>query len=260
MKTHLISIAAFVCFAAFAITQSDSRHFTTALFNTRDVDTTWASWAKETVIADFSIAGKADFVGTLTHEFNGFANEPERQKMKELSDRNYKTQMWSTPNFKVQSLEFLNADNPHKPLKRIALCTLNHVVTQLNDYLSFQLPVVSDFTYNPFAHLEHEGNQYTFSHKIDHIYRLSLEIPSGYSLAALPENMEFTLSDDNSKIQYLNYVSDNKIHVTARLLLTKNIYDDNDFAIIRLSLQKLLAKKMEITLLRKRNQETAKKN
>jgi hypothetical protein len=259
MKAHLLAIAAFICFGIFVISQSDSTQFSTALVHTRSVDTTWAGWSKEFVQADFVIAGKTNLVGSLTHEFDGYPNEPERQKMRELSDRDYKVQMWRAPNFKVRSLEFLNAESPNKPLKRIAVCTLNNVASQLNDYLSLELPIVTDFTYNLFANVERKGNKFNFSQKVNHDYRLKLDIPKGYELVALPDNMEVTLSEESGRIQYLNFITDNKIHVTARIKLLRNSYNEADYALIRQYYQKLLAKKLEITLLRKEHQETAKK-
>jgi hypothetical protein len=82
-------------------------------------------------------------------------------------------------------------------------------------------------------------------------YVFTYEIPAGYKVESLPEQVRFTLPDQSASFKFVIAARDNKIMVSSTLTITKPVYITSEYENLRDFFARIVAKHAQQIVLKK---------
>jgi phage gp46-like protein len=118
------------------------------------------------------------------------------------------------------------------------------------DFLYVSPFIHSNFSENPFQREERNypvNFPYSFEEKSVYQYQM----PAGYAVESLPENINVILPNNDASFQYLIREKNQKINIIATLKVTKNIYPPEEYEALRELFASAVQKMQEQIVLKK---------
>jgi len=205
---------------------------------------------KQLYDATVSFTDAGGLAGKLKTFREGYAAYEIRSSFRAGNRENYKmdlgNKLWNVGNYEIKNVETVN-----KPLEETCNISIDDYAMLANDRIYF----------NPHLFLREEANPFVsdsrlypvdFDNLVDNTVVCTLIIPDGYAVEELPENKAIALSGNAAKCTFSTTVDGNKIMVMSKLIFNKSFFLPADYAGLKEFYGKLVAKKAENIVLKKK--------
>ena len=146
--------------------------------------------------------------------------------------------------FSVTNLKDL--DEPVILYYKMTLDPGNNSHIYFNPFLNYGL------TENPFKSAQ-RSYPVELSFVLDKTYEMNMEIPAGYEIEEIPKSEKVFLNESDGSYEYKVEVSGNKIRVKSVLILTKAIFEPEDYVRLKDFYATMIKKQNEMIVFKKKN-------
>lgn len=183
--------------------------------------------------------------GVLEQKKDGYSGFEARTSIREQGVEKY-----------AQSLNDKNVDweiaatkvdweNPYQPLTVSA-----NISADFDGERLYVNPIFSGIKENPFKEEERKMHiDIPYGYQVKSFF--SLNLPEGYTIAEIPENMVMALPDKAGMFRYLASQQGNTISITSQFTLSRLIYTTEEYAMLKEFYEKMVAKNNEVLVLTK---------
>lgn len=192
-----------------------------------------------------------NLTGEVREEFGGYAALEARERMQQLGEKKYVTQLAAAhPGWEVPAYAFSGQATVDQPLA--LRYELRQPVAGAGSPAELYLKALEPFgeRRNPFRHAQR-------SYPVDiglaqqEIITLTLTLPPGY-VADLPKGANLLLPEQGGRYVYqASALAPNTVQLTSRLTLDKPVYSADEYQALRELYRQLLAKQAEALVIRK---------
>lgn len=222
-------------------------------FMVHDDTPAWISIGLPMVRDVFAWNGKITAEGTLSGEMkatiNTFSAKSERQQMQVQSLE----EIWTNRLPNGGSWSELTANNREDIREDLSIRGKFEVTEAgfANEDFLYVSPIVhTNFDENPFQR-EQRNYPVNFPYSFEEKSVYQYEIPAGYTVESLPEDINVILPNNDASFQYLIRDKNQKISIVATLKVTKNLYPPEEYPALRELFASAVQKMQEQIVLKK---------
>lgn len=175
---------------------------------------------------DFTISGK------VTEKLDGYASYLSRKTIKKYSSTedfivDYQK---SIPGLELVSTQFTNLDSIDKSLISNFDFSLTNNIESVGN-LAFISPLLYKTTKESPFHLAKRDYPVEYNYPSNQFYSVQIEIPENYSVETLPQSLNISMPDKQTKFTYSSNIVGNKVIITSifvnnKLLFLPSEYND----------------------------------
>jgi len=198
-----------------------------------------------------TVDAQGNLVGQVREEHGGYAGAAIREKIQQVGEKKYVTELlsrhstWEMPTYKFNAVDLLNQSIGLNYELRQPASTPG---TAQELYLT-PLALFGE-TQNPFRH-EHRTYPVDFGALTQEVMVITLTLPAGYT-AELPKSASLALPDNGGRYMYAaTSPTPGTVQLTSRLTFDKPVYGADEYAGLREFYRRVLAKQSEALVLKK---------
>jgi Domain of Unknown Function with PDB structure (DUF3857)/Domain of Unknown Function with PDB structure (DUF3858) len=187
---------------------------------------------KKKVTVFLSNGDKGGLDGSV-QDFPGLAEAAEiRKKIKEQDGEKKFLEQLRSGSAAEETISDLEIDSLRLPDEPLAINYSCHLATDSASDVFYFTPMLADrITENPFRASErHYPVEMPYAKDVNYI--LAMDIPSGYTVDALPESAKITLND-GGYFEYILSQDGDQIHFRTRMRLMKANYQPQEYVLLR---------------------------
>ncbi|MFD1871910.1 DUF3857 domain-containing protein [Hymenobacter bucti] len=226
------------------------------LIPTKEVEGRWVSLVpsqRHTRFQDvkLTVDAQGNLSGQVREEHGGYAGAAVREKIQQVGEKKYVTELvsqhtnWEVPTYKFNAVDLLN--------QSIALSyELRQPASTPGTAQEIYLTPLATFgeTQNPFRH-EHRIYPVDFGALTQEVVVITLTLPAGYT-AELPKAASIALPDNGGRYVYSATSSvPGTVQLVSRLTFDKPVYGAEEYESLREFYRRVLAKQAEALVLKK---------
>jgi transglutaminase-like putative cysteine protease len=226
------------------------------LIPTKEVEGRWVSLAPSQRHTRFqevklTVDAQGNLSGQVREEHGGYAGAAVREKIQQLGEKKYVTELvnrhinWEVPTYKFNAVELLN--------QSIGLnYELRQPASTPGTAQELYLTPMAMFgeTQNPFRH-EHRTYPVDFGALTQEVIVITLTLPAGYA-AELPKPASIALPDNGGRYLYsATSATPGTVQLTSRLTFDKPVYGAEEYDGLREFYRRVLAKQAEALVIKK---------
>ncbi len=217
------------------------------------VDLTPTADRKEVVYCNMKMDETGTLTGTITYTESDYEALYSRDSYKTFNSQDeYVKDMESDyPGLTINSFKFEDLDSIHKPLKEIMDVTLTGYADIIGDMISLRPMLIEQMESNPFK-AEKRKYPIDFGHATRSRFILNIEIPEGYEVSEMPKPGVIQIPDKSAKFTYKASQTGNTISLVANMEITRALYYESDYALIKEFFNQIISKESEVFMLKKK--------
>ncbi|GAB3580905.1 hypothetical protein GCM10027345_23090 [Hymenobacter daeguensis] len=202
--------------------------------------------------ATLTLDAAGGFTGQMKEEFGGYAAATARGQVADLGGKKFMAELvkqhddWAVPRFTLA-----NYDSLTKPMGLIY--SFSRPAGEAGPATDLYLSPLREFSSgaNPFRH---ESRRFAVDLGVprDETLMVSLTLPAGYELAALPKNAVVELPGGSARFAYSAVASGTTVQLVSRLWLRNAAYSADQYADLRELYRLMLEKQGEKLVIRKK--------
>ena len=149
----------------------------------------------------------------------------------------------------LDSFSISNLKNVEEPL------TLHYTMTLDpgdGDHIYFNPLLNNGMSENPFKKAD-RSYPVEFPFVLSRVYELNMEIPSGYEIEELPKSQKMILNETDGSYEYRIQVSENTIRLKTTFMLSKAIYEPEDYNSLREFYAAIIKKQADMIVFKKKS-------
>ena len=120
------------------------------------------------------------------------------------------------------------------------------------DHIYFNPLLNNGLSENPFKTAD-RAYPVEFSYVLSSVYELNMEIPAGYEIEELPKSQKMILNEADGSYEYRIQVASNTIKLKTTFILSKAIYDPEDYNSLRDFYAAIIKKQADIIVFKKKS-------
>jgi hypothetical protein len=207
--------------------------------------------ANRTVICMLKIGEDGVLSGTVSDKSDGYSGLSIRRKLKLDGEEKYIEDFhsshtsWAIKDMKIEAPESIN-----KPVKKTIEVDLSGQGEAMGNMIYINPIISGKIADNPFKQ-EERKLPIEFIIPIKNSYILNLEIPEGYEVDELPQQVSIATSDKSAHLRYLVQLNGNRLQIVHSWGIDKTFYTPESFPELKEFYSLLVAKQGEQIVLKK---------
>ena len=187
-----------------------------------------ASTSREFV--QFSWAEDGSINGKISGTYNGYdALDLRAQALEDPEGKFIKEDLGKTfPNIEIESVTFKNEKDLSKNMQSSVTCKIQNATQNVGDFRYVNPLVIPILEKNPFQ-LEERNYPIDIPYPSRVEYTFMIDIPEGFEVEEMPENIRIELPNEGGAFQYLTSVNFNKITTAIKLNIDKLKYSQEEY-------------------------------
>ena len=153
-------------------------------------------------------------------------------------------------NFEIEEYDFKGVDTLHQPIEMNLKLSINESINQAGDLLYFNPLNVFTGEENPFKS-ETRDYPVNFPYTTNETYIMNYQLPDGYVVNELPEDVKMELPDNKASFLYSVNQNGNFLRVTFIKEINNTIFSTNEYKNLRDLFNKMISKQSEQIVLKK---------
>ena len=150
----------------------------------------------------------------------------------------------------INDYQVENLDNIAPGVRENLNVNISNVLNATGDLIFFNPMLNERISDNPFK-IEDRKYPVDFGYLTDNTYILNLEVPEGYEVDDLPENIRLAMPDNSAAFNYQLTVMGNKIQVMSKFQINKTLFPYNDYKFLKSFYDEVVKKHSEQIVLKK---------
>lgn len=193
-----------------------------------------------------------ELVGSFKAKFDGYDAIGHREGLHTSAHTDY----WHTilaemmPDIRVETAAIQNLDTLTAPLMVELQCNLGGVVQATGDYIYMSPILIPAFGENPFQ-LAERNYPVQFPHPIEHQFVLQVEIPEGYVVEELPENLNMSLPNTGGSFQLSINQTGNFLNAIYKLRINQLTFFPDEYGNLKEFYNRSLVKQTAQVILKR---------
>lgn len=210
---------------------------------------------KQVIALNLKLTPDGTLKGDYQKSFFDYAALKERIRYKKFNDEEsfLKSVENKFAGLSIDKFNVYDADSTNKPIKEEFSITLKNAVTKANNQLFVNPLLLDKYEENPFK-VENRLYPVDFTTSKEQVQVYNLEIPTGYSVEKLPENIKMTLPENSGSFLMQSSVTENNVQVLFKLLINKPVFYQQEYPGLRTFFDELVKKQSEMIIIKKDNQ------
>jgi hypothetical protein len=210
--------------------------------------------SSEIISGNFAMTENGMLKGFFSSTYNGQAKIEERNLyVKSANKDTYIAGMLPFEAAQVDSFGLSDIEALNQPLKRIVYCQMPLTLRKMGDMQSFELPIQTDYLYNPFDIEPDKKGNFNMPLDVKNQYTLSITFPEDYVIEAKPENQSVGMAGRNCKVYFMSSIVDNVLQINYKLQMSAGEYSEQEFEQFKTLAGKVALKKTETVIIRKKS-------
>lgn len=207
--------------------------------------------ADKTVVCMLKIGEDGVLSGTVSDKSEGYSGLSIRRKLrldgedKYIEDFHSSHTQWTIKDMKIDAPESIN-----EPVKKTIDVDLSGLGESMGNMIYINPIISGKITENPFKQ-EERKLPIEFIIPIKNSYMLNLEIPEGYEIDELPQQVNIRTSDKSAHLRYLVQLNGNRLQIVHSWGIDKTFYSAESFKELKEFYSLLVAKQGEQIVLKK---------
>jgi len=173
--------------------------------------------------------------GTLTQQHKVYAAHDLRMKMAKLEEEKYKATIFnnSISDYEISDFKQENLfENIDKPVKTSGNITINDAAQVNGDYIYINPFLGLVQTENPFQS-ESRNLPIELPYKESKQVIVYLDVPEGYEVESLPENVSYRFPDSKSQFLLASKLTNNKIQILSKVNLVEPFFNPSFYEAVQ---------------------------
>lgn len=150
----------------------------------------------------------------------------------------------------IDKYEVTDVDSLMKPLNENFTVVLKNGVTKTNNQFFISPALFDKWTENPFK-LEQRMYPVDFVTPIEKTQVFRLELPQGYQVEQLPQNIRMTLPENAANFQMQSVVNENSVQVIFKFNINKPVFLQNEYLDLKAFFDQVVKKQSEMLIIKK---------
>ncbi len=189
--------------------------------------------SQERLTLNLKINDNGDFEGVMFRRYNGYRAFHKRKKIKLISQEKYLETIENGDNHLIiNSYKNSNLDSVNQPFKEFFDIIIENENEFSQNTVILNLFINSKLKKNPFQ-LNERTYPVDFGYPRSFIYILTLVIPDGYRINALPKNRAFRLPNGGGSFLFSLEVKENKIKMISRFKINKSYFNPSEYSSLK---------------------------
>lgn len=205
------------------------------------------TWSYELVLTDdFMLKGKATNIKKDYAAFDFrklYHNESDKEEIiKNIESGNV--------GLNIVDYSYENIDSLNKPVRSEFEIEIEDKITEAGNLVFFNPMLYEEISENPF---KLENRQYPVDYAYPHntTYILKLQLPEGYEIEEVPENIQIVLPNKSAMFVYNITQMNGFIHVISRFYINKSVFMPEEYTGLKEFYNQVVAKHNEQIVLKK---------
>lgn len=190
-----------------------------------------------------SLGGKID-INYLDYSASNMRN----RKLRE--EDNFKKYIEESRGWAVSTMELKGDDNIYQPFRMICEADANNQIENLGDLIYIDPFIVGKVDENPFK-LEERQFPVDFGTGQSYNYVFTLEVPEGYKVESLPQNISMSLPNNDGKYTMISALAEGKIMVRSSFKVTKPLFSGPEYLYLKQFYAQMVDKQAEQIVLKR---------
>jgi hypothetical protein len=227
----------------------------------RIIDTDHSDWIdlsptgeqKEMVYCDMKLNESGELSGTITYVDSDYGAYYFRKGLRSHNshDEYIKEIESDFPGLTIHSFNFEDIDSLQKPVREIFNVSLSGYADMIGDMISLNPMLIEKLDSNPFK-MEKRKYPIDYGHPIKSRYVLNVLLPEGYEVSEVPRPCSIVLPDKSGRFTYNMSVKGNSVQLMANFDITKTLFVESEYLLIKEFYNQVIAKQMEVIMLKKK--------
>ncbi len=150
----------------------------------------------------------------------------------------------------IDKYEVIDMDSLSKPLNENFSLVLKNGVTKTNNQFFINPALFEKWTENPFK-LEERLYPVDFVTPIEKTQVFLLELPQGYQVEQLPQNIKMALPENAANFQMQSVVNENSVQVLFKLNINKPVFLQKEYLDLKAFFDQVVKKQSEMLIIKK---------
>jgi hypothetical protein len=150
----------------------------------------------------------------------------------------------------IENYTLAGLDSLQQPLRENLSVVVKNKATKANNQLYISPLLFDKYTENPFK-AEQRVYPVDFTTPIEETQIFSLELPAGYSIDQLPQNIKLSLPENSANFQMISSADENKIQVLFKLNINKPVFIQAEYQDLKTFFDELVKKQSEMLIIKK---------
>jgi hypothetical protein len=150
----------------------------------------------------------------------------------------------------INDYQVENLDNIASGVRENLNVNISNVLNAAGDLIFFNPMLNERISDNPFK-IEDRKYPVDFGHLTDNTYILNLEVPEGYEVDDLPEDLRMAMPDNSAAFNYQLTVMGNKIQIMSKFQINKTLFPYSDYKFLKSFYDEVVKKHSEQIVLKK---------
>lgn len=186
----------------------------------------------EKYLVNISLTDNNSLQGKIQVAYNPYASASIRQTIKIDGIEKYKKDFIDNNSALVDSIEIISADSKEDRLQMKYNAEFQSTVESVGNRLIFNPVILGSFKENPFKNPS-RNFAVDFTVPFSSSYFYNIQIPVGYEVESLPQNLNLELPDGKGNFSYNVSINNSTIMVNLRLNVKTPYYSVNQYSEIR---------------------------
>ncbi|MEL7121625.1 MAG: DUF3857 domain-containing protein, partial [Bacteroidota bacterium] len=185
-------------------------------------------------LADFTINEEGELKGVIKEMFKGYSAVAQRSGLdySKCEDQTKEAFAEAFPDSEIENVEIANLVEVTKPLKINCGLTLPEGAVSAGDKVYLAPILMKAFSENPFKAKE-RLYPVDMSYPISERYILKLQLPEGFTVEQVPEDMSIALPGQDALFTYSVKVLDGFLQVSSYVKFKKTRYESETYAALK---------------------------
>ncbi len=207
--------------------------------------------SKEVVSADLKLDEQGELTGKITWSRTGIAGSDNRKSYKSEGEEKYVKGVAEGKSWDISKSEFKNMTAPSESANETHELTIHDHVQSAGPVMYINPYVTGRIESNYFKSAE-RAYPVDFPTPAEDTYFVKLAIPEGYVVDELPKPKAFALPEGAGRFMYSATVNGNVISFTSILTISKTVFLQEEYPVLREFFDQVVAKEAEQIVLKKK--------
>ncbi|WP_247237426.1 DUF3857 domain-containing protein [Telluribacter sp. SYSU D00476] len=203
--------------------------------------------------ADLTIGEDGELTGTFTRSYGGYSGWNARKKYKAEGEARFvATVKEGRPSWDISKTTIINQEAVNLSMDATFELSMHDYVTQAGDMLYLK-PMLSEAHTENALKAETRAYPVDFAYPKEEVFVATYRLPAGYKVLEQPKPVAVNLPNNEGRFLYAVSVNDKQVTVTSRIHLRKAVFGADEYSMLKMFYDQIIAKHNEQIVLKKAN-------
>ncbi len=170
--------------------------------------------------------------GTITKSYGGYNALARRKKIQYEGEENYKDNIIENSTWEIDEINIINQKDLSNNLKESYEVSIADQTDHLGDKIYINSVITKPFDSNPYK-LEERMYPVSYSSLISYLYYTNIEVPEGYLIKELPQNISVALPEKAGAFVFSSSSLNNKITIMCKFTINKKTFVPEEYPYLK---------------------------